>query len=198
MNYLKSKVFFIFAIFLGINSIFCQEKNSNYDSIVYKIYGDLNKDNLPDMVVVRENTKDKRRPNLLEIYFQTKNGIYKNVLTSTKAVMERFPYGDARTETVLEELTIKNGVLIFRNQLIRGSLTHKFRYQNGEFELIGFSSYSAGAGYLDYTDYNLSTGEKIERQTEYETDKVLKLSKTKNKMSVLPKLKDFSPFEFSY
>jgi hypothetical protein len=198
MNRLKHKTLLIVAIFFGITSMFSQEKNSNYDSIVYKIYGDLNKDNLPDMVVVRENTKDKRRPNLLEIFFQTKNGTYKNVLTSTKAVMERFPYGDARTETILEELQIKNGILIFRNQLIKGSFTHKFRYQNGEFELIGFTSYTANAGYLDHTDYNLSTGEKIEKHIDYETDKILKLTKTKNKMSVLPKLKDFSPFEFTY
>lgn len=198
MNDLRSRVFLFFAMLLGINSIWCQEKDISYDSIVFKIYGDLNKDHLPDMVVVRENTKDKRRPNLLEIYFQNKNGTFRNVLTSTKAVMARFPYGDARTETILEELKIKNGILIFRNQLIKGSLTHKFRYQNGTFELIGFSSYSAGAGYLESVDYNLSTGEKIEKQVEYETDKVVQLKKTKDKMTILPKLKDFSPFEFNY
>ena len=195
---LKTKTLLLLAIFLGIHSIFSQEKKSNYGLVVYKIYGDLNKDNLPDMVIVKEDMSDKRRPSLLEIFFQTKNGAYKKVLSSTKAVMERFPYGDGRTETILEELQIKNGVLIFTNQLIKGNLTHKFRFQNGEFELIGFTSYTAGAGYLNHTDYNLSTGEKIEKHTDYETDKVLKLIKTKDKLSVLPKLKDFSPFEFIY
>lgn len=198
MNHLKSKILLLIVLFVGINSIFSQEKKGSYDLVVYEIYGDLNKDNLPDMVIVRENTSDKRRPNLLEIFFQTKNGAYQKVLSSTKAVMERFPYGDARTETVLEDLQIKDGVLIFTNQLMKGNLTHKFRYQNGEFELIGFSSNTAGAGYLESVDYNLSTGEKIEKQSDYETDKVLKLSKTRNKLSVLPRLKDFSPFEFTY
>lgn len=198
MIILKTKPLLHLAFFLCINIIFSQEKKSNYDLVVYKIYGDLNKDNLPDMVIVKEDTSDKRRPNLLEIFFQTKNGAYQKVLSSTKAVMERFPYGDSRTETFLEELKIKNGVLIFRNQLIKGSLTHKFRYQNGKFELIGFSSYTGGAGYLNHIDYNLSTGEKIEKHTDYETDKVLKLIKTKDKLPALPKLKDFSPFEFTY
>lgn len=198
MMNLKTKTILIFALFLVINSMFSQEKKSNYNSVVYKIYGDLNKDNLPDMVIVKEDTSNKRRHNLLEIFFQTKKGSYQKVLSSTKAVMERFPYGDERTETILEDLKIKNGVLIFTNQLIKANLTHKFRYQNGEFELIGFSSNNASSGYLESVDYNLSTGEKIEKHTDYETDKILKLTKTKEKLSVLPKLKDFSPFEFTY
>jgi hypothetical protein len=185
-------------IFLLNTTLHSQVKTDYYKTIVYKIYGDLNKDNLDDMVVVKENNTDKHNPYLLEIFFQNKSGSFQNVFSSTKAVMEKFPYGDERTEVILEGLQIKNGVLIFRNQLLKGNFTHKFRYQNGEFELIGYTFNNASAGYMEHMDYNLSTGDKTEKHTAYETDKILKLAKTKNKLSVLPNLKDFSPLEFTY
>lgn len=198
MNKLKNKFLLAVALFLTANVAFSQEKITNYNSIVYKISGDLNKDNIPDLIVVKEDTIDKHNPYLLEIFFQNKNGNYETIFTSTKAVMERYPYGDQRTELTLEDLQIKNGILIFKNGMIRGSMIHKFRYQNGEFELIGYTYTNASAGYIEHTDYNLSTGEKVDKHTDYETNKVLKFSKTKKKMASLPTLKDFSPFDFMY
>lgn len=198
MNKLKNNFLLAVAIIFTANFVFSQEKTNNYNTIVYKVSGDLNKDNLPDLVVVKEDNADKSNPFLLEIFFQNKNGKYENVLTSTKAVMEKYPYADERTELILEELHINKGILIFRNQIIKGSMIHKFRFQNGEFELIGYTYTNASAGYIEHTDYNISTGEKIEKQIDYQTDKVLKYTKTKKKMASLPNLKNFSPFDFTY
>ena len=94
-------------IFLLNTTLHSQVKTDYYKTIVYKIYGDLNKDNLDDMVVVKENNTDKHNPYLLEIFFQNKSGSFQNVFSSTKAVMEKFPYGDERTEVILEGLQIK-------------------------------------------------------------------------------------------
>lgn len=191
------KLGFIFFIFT-FSTIYCQDIPKQYNSYVFQLEGDLNGDLLKDSVVVKENLQDKFNPYILQIKFQQKDGSFKNALTSTKAVMEKFPYGDARTETILEELKIEKGILIFRNQQIRGSMTHKFRFQNGNFELIGFSSSNASPGYIEYVDYNLSTGTKIVRHNAYETDKVLLNKKMKEKPLKLPKLQDFEPFEFVY
>ena len=198
MKNIKHKLLLTFTLVFTINFAFSQEKKSDYNTIVYKISGDLNKDNIPDLVVVKEDNTSKHNPYLLEIFFQNKNGKYETVLTSRKAVMEKYPYGDQRTELILENLQIKNGILIFRNDMIRGSMIHKFRFQNGEFELIGYTYTNASAGYIEHTDYNLSTGEKVDKHTDYQTDKILKFTKTKQKMQKLPKLKDFTPFDFTY
>ncbi|MBZ4191896.1 hypothetical protein [Niabella beijingensis] len=171
---------------------------NNYDNIVYKINGDLNGDQKADRVIVKEDTSSRYHPYLLEIFFQDQKGNYKKVLTSTKAVMPRHPEGDARTVTILENLEIRNGILIFSNQLIRGNLTHKFRFQKGHFKLIGYQSVQALAGYIAYIDYNLSTGNKVTIKKAYETDKVIGEEKTTEKQSALPTLQDFSPPEVTY
>lgn len=185
-------------LFFSFNFSFSQEINSEYKTSVFEVYGDLNKDQIPDLVTVKENEDDPKHPFLLEIFFKNKSGKYEKVLTSEKAVMELYPYGDRRTELILRDLLIENGILIFKNELIRGSFIHRFRFQNGRFELIGFTSVNANPGSIEHIDFNLSTGQKIVKLMSYETDKVLKLEKTKQKVSPLPNLVDFTPFDFTY
>lgn len=112
--------------------------------------------------------------------------------------MPKYPYEDNRTELILENLEIKNGILIFRNQMIRGSLVHKFRYQNGSFELIGYTYNNASPGYIEHLDYNLSTGNKIWRKNDYKTDEIIEYRKSIEKLPKLPNLLDFSPLDFMY
>lgn len=116
----------------------------------------------------------------------------------TKAVTPKFPGGGDISDVNLENLEIKNGLLIFTNQHIRGNYVHKFRFQNGNFELIGFTENNASAGYIEYVDYNLSTGIKINKHIDYQTDKVLMHKKSIEKLKPLPKLQDFEPLEFVY
>lgn len=185
-------------LFFSFNFSFSQEINSEYKTSVFEVYGDLNKDQIQDLVTVKENEDDPKHPFLLEIFFKNKSGKYEKVLTSEKAVMELYPYGDRRTELILRDLLIENGILIFKNELIRGSFIHRFRFQNGRFELIGFTSVNANPGSIQHIDFNLSTGQKIVKLMSYETDKVLKLEKSKEKISPLPNLVDFTPFDFTY
>lgn len=192
------KLFFLISAFSSTSILSGQNKFVNYDHIVFKVTGDLNNDGLSDKVLVKVDKNDKYLPNLLIVQFQNKEGNYKTVLSSTKAVLPKFTSNGGTSEATLEKLEIKNGILTFTNQLIRGSFSHKFRFQKGNFELIGFQSNNANAGYIESIDYNLSTGDKIVKHTDYETDKIIKQIKTKDKISPLPKLQDFTPFDFTY
>ena len=188
----------VIAILICLLSYSPLQGQHHYEQVVYRITGDLNRDRIPDLVIVKEDTADRHHPYLLEILFQDAEGHYKKVLSSTKAVLPKFPDGDQRTVAILEHLQIRNGVLIFTNQMIRGNLTHKFRFQDGNFELIGYSSNEAGAGYIGYVDYNLVTGDKIIRKTAYETDKRIGEKRSREKIVPLPKLQDFSPLDYTY
>ncbi|WP_374329494.1 hypothetical protein [Soonwooa sp.] len=195
---MKLKITAAFLLIFVSQKSFGQASDEQYRNIVYDIKGDLNKDGLADKVVVRENDNDSKHPYLLEIFFKNVVGSYKKVLRSTKAVTPKFPGGGEISDVNLENLEIKSGLLIFTNQLIRGNYVHKFRFQNGNFELIGFTENNASAGYIEYVDYNLSTGIKINEHIDYQTDKVLMHKKSIEKLKPLPKLQDFELLEFVY
>lgn len=197
MNLLLKSLLFI-VISAHSSSVFCQNYKNKYDHIVYNIEGDLNNDGLSDLVIVREDTVNKFNPYLLEIKFGTSNGAYKTALTSEQAVMNKYPDGNESNSIILEKLEIKKGILIFTNQLIRGNLVHKFRYQNGNFELIGYTFNNASPGYVELLDYNLSTGKKVLIKREYETDKIIEKTETIEKLSPLPKLQKFAPLDYVY
>ncbi|WP_118973849.1 hypothetical protein [Taibaiella koreensis] len=96
----------------------------------------------------------------------------------------------------LDEVSIDKGVLSISEQLLRGYYTHIFRYQNGHFELIGYTeTSSSGQGRLYTTDFNLSTGTRIQKVENYETDKVLSNTSKKVLIRPLPRLEDFAPYQ---
>ena len=179
-------------VFLS-NNFYCQ----NYSHSVFEVYGDLNKDGLDDLVLVKEDNKDKRNPFLLEIKFQGKEGNFYSVLNSETAVVAKFPDGEGGTTyCLLESIEIKKGILIFNQSLIRGTFVHKFRFQNNNFELIGLSCNNAFSGYIESIDYNLSTGKKIEIRTAYETSEIIEKKITNKKINPLPNLKNFNPLDY--
>lgn len=193
---MKSIVILIGAFLLSLSpeKVFSQ----NYNKLVYHVKGDLNNDNLEDLVTVKEDTADIHHPFLFEIKFQTKDGKYVTVLKSETAVMDKYPEGTSSSLCILESLKVNKGMIIFRNQMDRGSMTHKFRFQHNSFELIGYTYHYAAPGAIELIDYNLSTGQKLEMKTEYETDQILEKKTSIVKMNPLPNLKNFHPLDFMY
>jgi hypothetical protein len=170
----------------------------NFEHKIMEVEGDLNKDSLVDKVVVTQDTLNENAPYRLQIFFKETNGLSKLIVTSTKIIEPQYPDGrdGYRTGNGFSDVTIQNGVLGVNFQLLRGHFEHKFRFQNGNFELIGFTEgYSDGQGVMRTTDFNLSTGIRIEKSERYDTDKIL--SKTKKKILIrpLPKLQDIIPME---
>ena len=147
----------------------------NFDHTVMVVEGDLNKDSLVDKVVITQDTLNENAPYRLQIFFKETNRNLRLIVSSTKIIEPQYPDGrdGYRTGNGFSDVTIKNGVLIVNFGLLRGHYEHKFRFQNGNFELIGFSEgYSDGHGVMTTTYFNLSTGIRIEKTERYDTDKV--------------------------
>jgi len=92
-------------------------------------------------------------------------------------------------------ISIKSGSLIISEELTRGHYEHKFRFQRGRFELIGFTqAYSDGQGIVYMTDYNLTTGVLLETSERYDTGKRLSKKRKVLKVNFSPDLLTFKPY----
>lgn len=175
-------------------------KKDTFTLLVTKVLGDLNKDNLEDKVVVTQDTINENAPYKLQIFFAQPNGQFKLIATSTKIIAPQYPDGrdGYRTGDGFLDVTIIKGMVSVNFGLLRGHFEHKFRFQNGNFELIGFSSVSSdGQGKMYTTDFNLSTGIRIEKIENYgeDDDGVSSNIKKKILLRPLPKIQDVEPYE---
>ena len=194
---MPKSLFLFFSLFSAMLAA-----QNNFSKEITKVKGDLNKDGLPDYVQVLQDTISETAPYKLEIYFAETNGNFKKVVSTVKAIDEQYPEGrnGYYNGNSFYEITITKGILSIHNELIRGNFEHKFRYQNGNFELIGFSEvYSDGQGTMGNIDFNLSTGIRIKTTEPYGEDDFPKTN-TKKKIVIrpLPKLQDFAPFKTEY
>lgn len=158
----------------------------NY-SIVGSAAGDLDKDGINELAVVY-NT----RPKDTSVYFDNVPRqliIYKHSnrqwipwKRSVQAILgsaEGGMWGDP-----FEDIEISNGVLAvvhFGGSGWKWRQTDKYRFQNGDFYLIGYSSlYGRPCDYWEQADFNLSTG-KLVAEKEYENcEDSLVISKKEN------------------
>ena len=164
---------------------------------ITEVKGDLNNDKLDDKVVVMQDTVNEIAPFKLEMFFANSNADYKTIATSRKIIAPQYPNGrnGFLTGSSLENITIKKNIVIINYGLLRGHLEHKFRFQNGNFELIGFSEVNSGQGAMTTIDFNLSTGVRTEKEERCDIDKIISYTKKKILIRPLPKLQDVEPFE---
>lgn len=185
--------FFIFLFF----PIFVFSQNFNFE--ISKVKGDLNNDGLEDIAIIKQDTLSKTRPYLLQIFFKNKMGKLNLIVSSMKAISPEFPNG---IQTFLNDtdisLEIKKGILRLKIGLIRGHFEHKFKFQNNNFELIGFSLVVANVNRTETTDFNLLTGKYLYMEEEIGTDKVLVNKTKKILIRPLPRLQDFEPLSKEY
>lgn len=195
---MKLFILTIFLLFQLDSFALTDTTNYNFDHKIMEVVGDLNKDNLPDKVIVTQDTLKENAPYRLEVFFKETSGQFKLIVTSTKIIEPQYPDGrdSYRNGNNFSDITIKNGILSLNFELVRGHFEHKFRFQNEHFELIGFSKvYSDGQGVMTRTDFNLSTGIRIEKSERYDTNKILSNKKRKILIRPLPKLQDIIPME---
>lgn len=197
-----TKMIRIVCLLLVINPILLMifstqlSAQENFNVVVSIAKGDLNKDLLADSVVVTQDTTADTSPYRLEIFFAKKEGGYQRNIRTDNAINEQFPNGKDgyRDGYGFSKVTIKRGVIELHCQLIRGYFIHKFRHQNGNFELIGYSYRTMNPLGLSFADFNLSTGVYLET-VEYD-DPEQKGTKNRKiiKVRPLPKLQDFVPY----
>jgi hypothetical protein len=191
-------------LFIGITvtllpALAYSEDNSKnkFNYIITTIKGDLNKDELPDSVIVLQDTLNDNAPYRLQVFFKNRNGGYNLAVQNDSAIEVEFPNGKEGyiTGTKFSHIKIKAGVLSINTELLRGQYEYKFRYQNGYFALIGLMKvYSDGNGIATTTDFNLSTGVLLETIQRYDSEKIISKTKKRIKVNPLPDLKVFTPF----
>ncbi|MTH16403.1 hypothetical protein [Flavobacterium sp. LC2016-01] len=193
------KKIFILSLLLIKIGVYSQNRNLKdiFNKKIIQVTGDLNKDNLLDKVVVTQDTINEKSPYKLEIFFAKPNGSFELIVSSTKIIEAQYPDGrdGFKTGNGFSDITIKKGVVSINFELLRGHFEHKFRFQNGNFELIGFSEVNSGGGTMTTIDFNLSTGVRIEKEERYDIDKLISYNKKKILIRPLPKLQDVEPFE---
>lgn len=210
------KYIFLFAGLFIVSQLRAQK---DFHSFIPKDYdtlavakGDLNKDGIEDAVLVLYHNWEKKEDwmqqdgdsmpqRMLVILFGTENG-YKQVAQSTKAILCKTCggiYGDP-----FEGIEIGKGLLTiyhYGGSAWRWAYTHKFRYQDGQFYLIGSTHNSywdvkncdklndfAGT---DYEDINYLTGQ-FERKRISENCKLLENRKGKRPIKPLISLAKFT------
>ena len=144
----------------------------NY-SIIDSVKGDLNKDGIDELVVAYNTQKENDGtfegvPRELIIY-KKKNAAWSVWKKSKQALygsrsggMMGDPFGEIKIENNILYVDQNGG------SSWKWGRTDKYRYQDGEFYLIGFNSnYGRPCDYWTEVDFNLSTG-KIIVKKEYE------------------------------
>jgi hypothetical protein len=142
-------------------------------SIIDTVFGDLDKDGINELVVAYNTKKENEDsfesvPRELIIYKKQNDKwiLWKNSMQalygSRDGGMMGDPFGD---------ITIEKGILSISQDggsSWKWGHTDKYRYQHGEFILIGYTSgYGKPCEYWENVDFNLSTGKMIYKK-EYE------------------------------
>jgi len=184
----KQILLFFFSL-IGIQSIFGQDLPIpvNY-TIVDSVKGDLNKDGIEELVIVYNTEKEKEDtfesvPRELIIYKKIKDNwmVWKKSKSAVYGSRDGGMMGDP-----FGEIEIKNGILLVSQNggsSWKWGHTDKYRYQNGGFYLIGYSStYGKPCEYWTEIDFNLSTGKMVIKK-EYdscENEEEQKIYKSEN------------------
>lgn len=169
--------------------------------ILEKITGDLDKDGVDETVVAYDTHMEGEMGSerTIYIYKATEGGGWEEWITSTRAIMPSESGG--MMGDGFDGIEIIKGVLHVRHwggSREKWSYTHKYRFQNGDFYLIGVTSTSgAPCDYWEDFDYNLSTGQvnfKREHEScpdeDYKSDATEFNSDFEVKLDELPKFKN--------
>lgn len=171
--------------------------------IMEQAKGDLNKDGIPDVVLVLKNKAEDRKNmdteeihRLLAIIFGVQGGGYTLSASSKEAILCKTcggVYGDPFASVKI----VRGTVVIdhYGGSRQRWGFTHRWRFQEGGWFLIGLTSRTedTGNGASEVTDTNLVTGDRtVEKKPPSG-----KTRATRSKVPVKP-LKALSDFSFVY
>lgn len=162
---MKTTIPFLFLIFFSFSAQAQKVPIPLHYSIVDTVSGDLDKDGIPELVVVYNTQEinedyDDGVPRALIIYKKQNNQwtVWKKssqaLMDSRDGGMMGDPFGS---------IEIKNGVLSIEQNGGSGWKwfhNNKYRFQNGEFYLIGYTSIQGkDCEEWEELDFNLSTGQ---------------------------------------
>ncbi|RRJ90984.1 hypothetical protein EG240_07220 [Paenimyroides tangerinum] len=211
----------ILALTLSTNSIaqkgYLEQIPKNW-KIILETKGDLNKDNIEDLVLIVENTDKSNfiqndglgldtlniNPRGIMIFFKDKDHNY-NLIEEN--FLEFIPSQNDTESTCLADPLMENGGIQITKNVLKinfnywlscgswyaNNVIYTFRHQNNSFEMIGFdhSEYHRASGESSSTSINYSTKKKEETTgLNYFEESNPKTKTNKIKIANLYKLKD--------
>lgn len=197
-------LFLPFFLTIGAVKSFAQE------TILKEIKADLDHDTIEEKLLVTELSEEGEYGKIRQFdIYKLENQNWKKICTSKTAILGSEGGGMMGDPFFDKEISVKNGIIIIKHNggsSWKWDTTHKYRFQNNRFELIGYStSYGKLCEYWSEFDYNLSNG-KIHYKKEYEScdeksgDQII--SKTeeesfRKKLKILPTLETINTYEIT-
>lgn len=185
---MKTTICFLCIIFSTL-SYAQKEFQLTGSTIIETVDGDLDGDKIPEKVIIY-NTKDTTEyGNIRELQILKKtNGKWAILEKSRNAILKSNDGG--MMGDPYQSTEIRNGILEITQaggSSWKWGYTDKYRFQNGHFELIGYSSSSGKPEeYWTDIDFNLSTGQLI---FEKEVDNTKEYGKSKKEIFIKKGLK---------
>ena len=179
---------------------------------IYSVYGDLNKDNIEDCIIIIKGTqKDKLEKNRSEeivdrnrrgliVLLGTNNG-FEKIVENNDCFSSENEDGGVYYAPELEISIAKGNLQVDYNHGRYGTWWYTFRYNNKNFELIGFDREELRGPITESeTSINFLTNTKIYKEntnenTEEEGQEVFKTTKSKIKTTSLLKLTEIEDFD---
>ncbi|QEC44680.1 hypothetical protein [Pseudobacter ginsenosidimutans] len=171
---MKHTIFFLSIFLLSITSAFTQSVPvpPNY-TVIDSIFGDLDRDGIYELVAsyTTHQTKDFNDNYIRELIIYKKKNKQWTVWKQSSQALTASKDGGMMSDPYAG-IEIKNGILIISEDggsSWKWARTDKYRYQDGEFYLIGYSEhYGKICEYWMDIDFNLLTGQCIVKK-EYES-----------------------------
>lgn len=191
---MKKIFLLIFALVQISIYLHAQKLKGNFTYPVRTERGDLNSDGLTDKIIVTMDTINKTQPLRLQIFFLKPNGKYLLNVSTEKLIEPQYPNGKYCGNQI-PNFDIKDNCLYMISEVKENHLIHKFKFNNGNFELQNISSVAwDGKNLTTETEFNLLTGKRIEITKALGSEKILKKTIKKNIVKPLPKINTFSAF----
>jgi len=194
------KLFYTFIlVILQINAQ--AQSNGPKDNFVVKIReeeGDLNKDGIKDKALIMMDTVDETVPLKLKIYLSQHKKKPTLFFTSTGIIEPMYPVyrKGLPNEYQIPYFFIEDGYLKMISETKGGQAEHRFRFINGNFELVYFSKSTwDGKNTTTLTEFNLISGWRTEITQGLDSEKILTKKKSKSLIRPLPKIQTFKHFE---
>ena len=159
-----NKIVFLLSI-VSSTLVFSQAQfQPKGSTLLQTVNGDLDNDGIPEKVLVYNTLDSNDMGNIRELQIlKKKNNSWVLWEKSRKAILESDAGG--MMGDPIGEIKIEKGLLIIIHEggsSWKWATTDKYRFQNGEFQLIGYTNNAGRAGdYWTTIDMNLSTGKII-------------------------------------
>lgn len=150
----------------------------------------MTNDNKEEKIIIKELKEEGEygKTRLLEIYKKNKNN-WVIIASSKSAILSSEDGGMMGDPFDKENISVEKGIITIIHKggsSWKWDTTHKYRFQNNKFELIGYeTSNGKPCNYWEHISYNLSTGKAIyKRENEICEDYESEYQKESNKKEI--------------